>query len=383
MGLDFLDDGPARSRFRSRLLRWYDGNKRALPWRDSDDPYQVWVSEIMLQQTRVDQMGPYFERFIRRFPSVHELADASETDVLKAWEGLGYYSRARNLHRAARSLVAECAGYLPRAHDALLRLPGIGAYTAAAISSIAFDAPHPVLDGNVTRVLCRLLLVTEEPRTSAAKTALMAAGERLLARQRPGDFNQALMELGSRVCKPTNPDCDRCPVASFCRARTELDDPAQLPTKSLVKKRPHYEVTAGMIWKPGGWLLITQRPADGMLGGMWEFPGGKQERGESLASCLLREIREELGFDITVGEHLAQVDHAYSHFSITLHAFEAHYLSGQPRALECADLKWIRPSQLMDYPMPRADRRILECLTRNRDQELVPMSYTERKIRGC
>ncbi len=378
-----LDDGKACSRFRARLLRWYDGNKRHLPWRDAGDSYQVWVSEVMLQQTRVDQMAPYYERFIRRFPSVHALADATETEVLKAWEGLGYYSRARNLHRAARSLVGSGDGSLPRDHDELLRLPGIGSYTAAAISSIAFDAPHPVLDGNVTRVLCRLLRIEEEPRTAAAKTELIAAGERLLARRRPGDFNQALMELGARVCKPARADCDSCPVKAFCRARSELEDPAQLPAKGRRKQRPHFEVAAGMIWKRGGWLLIAQRPADGMLGGLWEFPGGKQEGSESLESCLQREIREELDFDIEVGAHLAQVDHAYSHFSITLHAFEAHYLSGRPRALGCADLKWIRPSQLPDYPMPRADRRILERLAEARAPEPSPMSYTERKIRGC
>ena len=377
-----LDDGKARSRFRARLLRWYDRNKRRLPWRDSGDPYQVWVSEIMLQQTRVDQMAPYFERFVGRFPSVQALADAAETEVLKAWEGLGYYSRARNLHRAART-VAEGEGRLPREHDELLCLPGIGSYTAAAISSIVFDAPHPVLDGNVTRVLCRLLRIEDEPRTAAVKTQLMAAGEQLLARKRPGDFNQALMELGARVCKPANPDCSHCPVQAWCRARAELPDPAQLPAKAKKKRRPHYEVTAGLIWKRGGWLLIAQRPADGMLGGLWEFPGGKQERGESLAACLQREIREELDFDIEVGPLLAKVDHAYSHFSITLHAFEAHYLSGRPRALGCADLKWIRPSQLPDYPMPRADRRVLERLSTDRRQQLTPRSYTERKIRGC
>ena len=378
-----LDDGKACSQFRARLLRWYDHNKRHLPWRDKDDSYQVWVSETMLQQTRVDQMAPYYERFISLFPTVRALADATEAEVLKAWEGLGYYSRARNLHRAARSLVDDGDDSLPRDHDELLRLPGIGSYTAAAISSIAFDAPHPVLDGNVTRVLCRLLRIEDEPRTAAAKTELIAAAERLLARKRPGDFNQALMELGARVCKPARADCTNCPVNSMCRARAELDDPAQLPVKVRRKPRPHFEVTAGMIWKRGGWLLIAQRPADGMLGGLWEFPGGKQEDGESLAGCLKREIREELDFDIEVGVHLAQVDHAYSHFSITLHAFEAHYLSGRPRALGCADLKWIRPSQLQDYPMPRADRRILEGFADNGERDPLPMSYTERKIRGC
>ncbi|MCY3762472.1 MAG: A/G-specific adenine glycosylase [Gemmatimonadetes bacterium] len=380
-GSELLADAARVELLRARLLAWYGLNKRQLPWRDVGDPYQVWVSEIMLQQTRVEQMRGYFERFVAAFPTLEALAESPEEAVLKAWEGLGYYARARNLQAAAKKVVAELDGQLPRTPEQLGELPGIGPYTAAAVSSIAFDGDHPVLDGNVTRVLCRLLLVEEDPRRSAVKTRLIAAGERLLARGRAGDFNQALMELGARVCTPSRPRCGDCPLAEFCAARRELDDPACLPVKKGRKKRPHYEVTAGLIWK-GGRLLIARRPAGGMLGGLWEFPGGKREKGESCADCLRREIREELDFDIEVGDHLVSVDHGYSHFTITLHAFEARWAGGEPRAVGCDDWKWVGPEQLGDYPMPRADRRVLERLGGSPEQGRMFSSLTEEKIRG-
>ena len=334
----------------------------------------------MLQQTRVEQMRGYFERFVAAFPTLQALAEAPEEAVLKAWEGLGYYARARNLQAAAKKVMAELDGQLPRTPEQLLELPGIGPYTAAAVSSIAFDGDHPVLDGNVTRVLCRLLLVEEDPRRAAVKTRLIAAGERLLARGRAGDFNQAMMELGARVCTPSRPRCGDCPLEEFCAALSELDDPACLPVKGTRKKRPHYEVTAGLIWKEGR-LLIARRPAGGMLGGLWEFPGGKREKGESCADCLRREIREELDFDIDVGDHLVSVDHGYSHFTITLHAFEARWAGGEPRAVGCDDWRWVGPEQLGDYAMPRADRRVLERLAGSPEQGMFS-SLTEERIRG-
>jgi len=353
--------------FRRAVLAWYASHKRALPWRDAGDPYHVWLSEIMLQQTRVAQMQPYFERFVETFPTVEALARASEEQVLKAWEGLGYYARARNLRRAAQHIVEALGGRIPGEYDELLGLPGVGPYTAAAISSIAFDRDHPVLDGNVTRVLCRLLLVEGDPRRAAVRVELIAAGERLLASGRAGDFNQAMMELGAKVCTPRRPACDRCPVGEFCRAHGELDDPSQLPYKPARKPRPHYEVAAGLIWK-GERVLLAQRPDTGMLGGLWEFPGGKQEPGETLEQCLAREIREELDFEIQVGALLASVDHAYSHFTITLHAFEARYRSGQPKARGCAAWQWVEPDALDEFPMPRADRLILEQLAARESQ---------------
>jgi A/G-specific adenine glycosylase len=360
--VDLLGSDSRVRQFRVRLLDWYAHNKRDLPWRDSGNPYHVWISEIMLQQTRVDQMQPFFERFTAAFPTVEALAAASLEEVLKAWEGLGYYARARNLHRAAKHVVKVRGGRIPDRYEELMALPGIGPYTAAAVSSIAFDRDHPVLDGNVTRVLCRLLRLEGDPRKTAVKAELIAAGERLLARGRAGDFNQAMMELGARVCTPTSPACGECAVVEMCRAHAELEDPAQLPTKVPKPARPHYEVTAGVIWK-GAQLLVAQRPADGMLGGLWEFPGGKREPGESLPECLRREIREELTIDIEVGALLAKVDHGYSHFSITLNLFEAIYRGGEPEAVECDDWRWIDPAELDDLPMPRADRRALEELS--------------------
>ena len=360
-------DSPARvSRFRASLLKWYDANKRSLPWRDVDDPYQVWVSEIMLQQTQVDRVREYFERFMKAFPTVDALARATEAEVLKVWEGMGYYSRARNMRMAAQQLVATHGGRIPDQLDELIELPGVGPYTAAAVSSIAYDRDHPALDGNVIRVLCRLLLIEEDPRRATVKTDLIAGAERLLARRRPGDFNQAMMELGARVCTPQNPQCERCPVSHWCRARAELDDPAALPLKEKRKKRPHVQVAAGLIWKKKKHLLIARRPSNSMLGGLWEFPGGKLEDGESLQDCLKREIAEELDIVIDVGVLVARVDHGYSHFSITLNAFEATFVSGTPKAIGCSEWKWVKPAELDDYAMPRADRRVLESLVEDR-----------------
>ena len=375
-----LLDNPVDIRlFRTRLLDWYRDNKRDLVWRDSDNPYHIWISEIMLQQTRVDQMGGYFERFIQTFPTVRDLAAASEDQVLKVWEGLGYYARARNLHKAAKQLVEMRGGRLPDTREELEQLPGIGSYTAAAVSSIAFERDHPVLDGNVARVLCRVLRLEEDPRKAHTKTHLISAGEQLLAPGQAGDFNQAMMELGARVCTPMQPQCTGCPLRTLCRAYAELEDPTALPVKAAKKKRPHYQVAAGLIWNKGK-LLIAQRPSEGLLGGLWEFPGGKQESGESLEECLVREIREELGIAIAVEEYLTCVDHGYSHFSITLHAFKAQYVSGTPQAIECAAWRWVAPEQLATYAFPRADRRIIEYLGQNALQlELFELREKGRK----
>ena len=358
---DRLGDARRRAGLRRRLLAWYRRHRRDLPWRRTADPYRVWVSEVMLQQTRVQTARGYYERFLAAFPTVEALAAADEGEVLKAWEGMGYYSRARNLHRAARAVAGEHGGRLPDTYDGLLDLPGVGPYTAAAVSSIAFDRPHPVLDGNVTRLLCRLLRVEEDPRRAETRARLIAAGEALMPRSRPGEFNQALMELGARVCTPSSPRCGDCPWADHCRARAELDDPSVLPLRPERRPRPHLEVAAGLI-RRGNRLLLAQRPPGGMLAGMWEFPGGKQEPGESLPACLRREVREELDVDIEVERPLAVVDHDYSHRSIRLHAFAARCLGGRVRAIGCADWAWVSPGGLDGYPMPRADRKIIARL---------------------
>lgn len=361
-GRQWQADSGQRSRFRRRLLAWYGENQRDLPWRRSDDPYAVWLSEIMLQQTRVETARGYYERFLQRFPTLMDLAVAPEADVLKAWEGLGYYSRARNLHRAARIVADQHDGVLPGTHAELLALPGVGPYTAAAVGSIAFDLPHPALDGNVMRALSRILRLSGDTRSAAVQTSMIRAGEALMPRAGTGDFNQALIELGARVCTARRPACAQCPVSWWCQARAELDDPARLPDKVPRKARPHLHVTAGLIRRRGA-LLIAQRPPGGMLAGLWEFPGGKLEPDESLSDCLRREIHEELDITIDVEEQVACVDHEFTHLSITLHAFAARYRSGRPRALGCSDFAWIDVARLGDYALPRADHKVLEQLT--------------------
>ncbi|HEY4689641.1 MAG TPA: A/G-specific adenine glycosylase [Anaerolineae bacterium] len=347
-----------RSIFAHKLIRWFDSNARDLPWRRNRAPYRVWLSEMMLQQTQVDTVVPYFKRFTARFPNLKSLADAPLDEVLKLWEGLGYYARARNLHRAAQIVSRELKGRFPKTVEGLMRLPGVGRYTAGAIASLAFGVDAPVLDGNVSRVLCRLFAIRRDPRESKTRAALWSLAESLLPEGRAGRFNEALMELGATVCTPRAPRCDVCPLASMCEARRRGLE-SRLPVRHAKKTLPHYDVTAAVI-RRNGRVLIAQRPYEGMLGGLWEFPGGKREAGESLEECLKREIREELRLEIAVGDRIVIVQHAYTHFRITLHAFECRAVSGKPKPIGVADFKWVRMSELDRYAFAVTDRKIIQ-----------------------
>jgi A/G-specific adenine glycosylase len=317
----------------------------------------------MLQQTRVDTVIPYFERWLAQFPSIRALADADLQAVLKSWEGLGYYSRARNLHRAARILVKEYNGSLPPDVASLIRLPGIGRYTAGAIASIAFGMDEPVLDGNVRRVLARVHNVNEPLRSLEAERKLWQYARQQLPPGQSGAYNQALMDLGATICTPKLPDCTRCPVRELCQAFS-LNLQPLLPVIAPRASLPHYTVTAAVIRK-AGMLLITRRPLDGLLGGLWEFPGGKVMPGEELAACLQREICEELGIEIVVGHQMGVYRHAYTHFRITLHAFACQLCDGvEPRPLQVNDLRWVEPSGLGEYPMGKIDRLISQEILR-------------------
>jgi A/G-specific adenine glycosylase len=318
----------------------------------------------MLQQTRVETVVPYFERWMARFPTVMALAAADEQEVLSTWEGLGYYSRARNLHRAAQLVVAQ-GGELPRKLDALRRLPGVGRYTAGAIASIAFGLDEPALDGNIRRVLARIFDVTEPARAPQGERRLWELAATYLPPGRAGDYNQALMDLGATICLPHNPLCLLCPVAEFCQARA-LGVQEQRPVMEPKPQVPHYTVTAAVIHRAGK-ILIAQRPHDGLLGGLWEFPGGKVQAGEDLPTCLRREICEELGADIEVGEPLGVYRHAYTHFRITLHAFECTLVNGEPHPIEAADLRWALSAELANYPMGKIDRQIASRLAMEAD----------------
>ena len=349
--------------FQALLLNWYGKEFRDLPWRNTTNPYKIWVSEIMLQQTQVKKVVPYYERFLATFPDTKTLASADLALVLKKWEGLGYYARARNLHKAAQIIVNQWDGQFPRSVQEILSLPGIGQYTAAAIASIAFSKNLAVVDGNVVRVLARLHQAEDNPKSSTGKKQFQKFADQLLPKSRPGDFNQAMMELGATVCKPSSPVCDSCPVQKYCGA-FESQTQSLFPTKAPKKKRPHKIIAVGIV-ENNGKILIARRPEDGMLGGLWEFPGGKVEANESLEETVVRELKEELGIEVTVNRYFMSVDHQYTHLSITLHSFFCQLLNGNPKAIGCTDWKWVNKNKVLDFAFPKANKTVLEALLKN------------------
>ena len=357
---------PKQASIEQALLDWYEIEARDLPWRRTQDPYAIWISEIMLQQTRVETVLAYFEPFLVRFPTLAALAAASIDDVLKAWEGLGYYRRAQNLHKAAHILVDQHAGKLPSTAVELRRLPGIGPYTAAAIASIAFGKDEPVLDGNVTRVVSRLFCIAGDVAKAATKKELLKAADSLIPAGQASAFNQALMDLGARICRPKNPLCEECPAVSFCDAH-RTKQTSVYPQRAMKKKSPHVDVVAGAIWDgepfhPRSRLLIAQRKLDDMLGGLWELPGGKTEAGETFEEALHRELQEELAIEVEIIEPFMAIKHAYTHFRITLHVFHCLHTKGKPQSIDVADWTWAHPTELETYAFPTADRKILVAL---------------------
>jgi A/G-specific adenine glycosylase len=325
-----------------------------MPWRDHPDPYAVWVSEIMLQQTRVETVIPYFEKWMKLFPDVISLANASEQDVLNAWEGLGYYSRARNLHKAAKIVAAKFNGELPRDLTDLRSLPGIGRYTVGAIASMAFGMDEPTLDGNLRRVFARLFDVEEFADSPAGEKILWELAAQNLPKGQAGDYNQALMDLGATICVPKNPRCLLCPLMKICESRKNGTQEIR-PVLKAKKVSPHYIHAAAVIINRGR-VLLAQRPPDGLLGGMWEFPNGRLEADP--AKELTKVINAAYSLKVKEIEALGIIQHAYTHFKVTVHAFRC----------DCApipknkNLKWVRVTELDDYPMGKVDRSIAHLL---------------------
>ncbi|MBT8462935.1 MAG: A/G-specific adenine glycosylase [Gemmatimonadetes bacterium] len=352
-----------------RLLEWFRSRHRDVPGRNEADPYRIWVAEVMAQQTRISTVISYYEPFLERFPDIETLASSSLDDVLKAWEGLGYYGRARNLHRAAGEVRTRYGGRLPEDPVALRSLPGIGAYTAGAVASIAFGRPEPAVDGNVRRVLCRLYDL-EKPTAGE-----LDAQCRELIAEAPGAsglLNQALMDLGSSICVPRNPECKACPVAVGCLALAN-GTIASRPERPRRRPIPHHDVAAALVWR-GPRLLIARRPEAGLLGGLWEFPGGKVESGETPAEAARREVHEEMGLDIEILSALEEIKHAYSHFRITLHLFHARWLRGEadPSPPTADSPRWVLPADLGRYAFPAANHAVIRRLLRGEERTPAP-----------
>jgi A/G-specific adenine glycosylase len=347
----------------SCILDWYDEQKRDMPWRESRDPYRILVSEFMLQQTQVKTVIPYYKKWMKSFPTAKKLAAASESKVLKHWEGLGYYSRARNLRKSAIHIEQEFNGKVPDSMKEILKFPGVGRYTAGALLSIAFDKRVPVLDGNVKRVLSRLMLLNENGNNKKSETRLWSTMEDLLPEKRCGDFNQAFMELGATVCMPTNPSCKECPLKQLCKANQSNKQDLFPPPKAKIKISK-IQVSAAVILKKG-YVYIQKRRAKGLMGGLWEFPGGKMESGETETECLRREIKEELGVNIRIGEKLMTHRHSYTRFQVTLHVFQCQIHSGKLSPSACDDWKWVKPDELKQYPFPAANVKIIKLLNKN------------------
>ena len=315
----------------------------------------------MLQQTQVDTVIPYYHRFMERFPSVEDLAKASMEDVLKVWENLGYYSRARNLHAAAGQLVNRLGGRFPENRLDLLLLPGIGPYTAAAILSFAFAEQIATVDGNVKRVLARLFAVPEPIDQAPTLSRLQDLAAELVPERGSSEFNQGLMDLGATVCTPRSPSCRSCPLEDTCLAYQEgLQE--TLPIKKKRAPLPHRDVTAAVILDTEHRLLVVQRPPKGLLGGLWKFPGGEKAPGETLKKALKRTVHEELGITIQPQKALVTVNHTFTHFRMTLHAWQCVMEEGNPKALGCEKWRKVEKDRLSRLPFSRADRKIIEAL---------------------
>ena len=319
----------------------------------------------MLQQTRVDQAAPYYQQFVERFPTVEDLADASLDDVLACWEGLGYYSRARNLHKAARRIVESFGGRIPPDEQDVRSLPGVGPYIAAAVLSIAYGKAYPALDGNAIRVLTRVFRVGEDANRSATRKRLQEIAALLMDPARPGAFNQAVMELGASVCRPSGPFCEVCPLASVCAA-AEQGDPEAFPVTRPRKKTPHFDVAVAIIFDEDGRLLVCKRPEEAMLGGLWEFPGGKRKPGETPEAACRRTLQEKWNVVIETGDPVHRISHAYSHFRITMHAFGATIAAGTPCSPEGRTMKWADGAELRALAFSKTGRRLIEFMEKQK-----------------
>lgn len=340
---------------RARLLRWFDASKRDLPWRRTRDPYRILLAEYLLQRTRVASGTPYYERFLARFPDVASLASASETDVLRLWEGLGYYRRARNLLAAARAIVEHHGGRVPSTASTLQELPGIGPYTAGAVASIAFGERVPAVDGNATRVLARLFRIEDDVSRGPGRDRVLEVAVSLVPRERPGAFNQALMELGATVCTPRSPACHACPLRTLCRARKAgVQD--RLPRVAPVRRPPVVPVAFALV-RGDRRILLVRRPGEGLLGGLWSLPGGEVARNDDPRRRLEALVLAQTGLRVRAGPAAARVGHAFSHRRWSGAVYRCTPREdGDPRE----PARWVEPEEVPRLPLVPFHRRVID-----------------------
>ncbi|WP_243361086.1 A/G-specific adenine glycosylase [Fundidesulfovibrio terrae] len=358
---------PDSSSFSDLLLEWFRANKRPLPWRLTYDPYHVWLSEIMLQQTQMDRAVAYFNRFLGRFPTIHNLARASEDEVLRFWEGLGYYSRARNLLKAAREIVSRHAGVIPADAAALGALPGVGRYTTGAVLSIAYNEDVPAVDANVERVLARCFDIALSPKDPSAKPYFTELAASLIPAGQARDFNQALMEFGALVCTPRDPSCAACPLAGVCKALAAgtVEDRPALPA---AKPAVHIGMGTAVI-QHKGLFFVQKRTPGGVWAGLWEFPGGQMEPGEEPEQTALREVAEETGFTVRSLGKLAVIKHSYTRYRVTMHAYLAAFPEGaeppEPVLTAATSYRWLPFDALANLAFPTAMRKLAQAMERD------------------
>ena len=364
----------------SALLKWFNKNGRHwIPWKLKKDgtfpknsevisPYGIWIAEVMLQQTKLNIVLPYWEKWIQVFPTLDDLADSDEQQVLLLWQGLGYYSRAKRIYQSSKLLIDFIGKnnslnslLWPSTLDKWVALPGIGLSTAGSILSSAFDLPYPILDANVKRVLARLL--ASPGNLADDKKRLWDFSNQLVLVDRPRDLNQALMDFGSSVCTISNPSCLSCPIQKYCLANLEYH-PIAFPRKVMKKIIPTQEIGIGIVFNPKGELLIAQRLENSSMGGMWEFPGGKKESSETIEMTIEREITEEIGIRIKVGEKLISFIHIYSHKKLHFTVHICEFISGKPKPLASQNVLWVDPSKLVDFPFPAANTKIIDAIHR-------------------
>ncbi len=357
------------------LLEWfYDNGRHWIPWKlkidgsipksgESISPYGIWIAEVMLQQTQLKVVVPYWERWMRTFPIVTDLADADLQTVLLLWQGLGYYSRAKRIHQSSKLLVefigknnSEDPSSWPVDLEMWLSLPGIGRTTAGSIISSAFDISEPILDGNVKRIFSRLFASNKTPTKDERK--LWEYSYSLISTLSPRDFNQALMDLGAIICTPKKPNCSSCPLQNFCVAHSKYD-PNDFPRKEMTKKKVLQEIGIGLVFNKKGELLIDQRLESSSMGGMWEFPGGKKTPDESIQETIVRELKEEIGIVVKVGAKLLSFEHAYTHKKLHFTVHFCDWIFGEPKPLASKQLLWVSPEKLIDFPFPAANTKII------------------------